>query len=119
MRINDNALLKEMKKNPDKSQRYNNYKVSYLKMNGTKEELSFKQYYDHSTDIYNPYHVNVYDSKGNNVMGGCGPTIEDSYNSLVTQLIQYMQKAESDRNTANQKLNQILAVVSPESDLDD
>lgn len=113
MRIHDDNALREMKKNEDKSKRENNYKVKMLWMNGTKEELTFRQYYDHSCDVYNPFHINVYDSKGNYITSGCGPTIEDSYNNLITSLIQYKSKAEKERNKANEMLSKIVSVVSP------
>ena len=103
MRIHDEIILKAMKKNENKSERRNNYKVKYLKPNGKYEELTFSQYYDHSCDCYNPFHVNVYSESGDNIMSGCGPSIESSYNSLITQLIIYMtqyreEKAESNNN---------------------
>jgi uncharacterized protein YggL (DUF469 family) len=118
MRINDEQLLKDMRKNTEKHLRVNSYKIEYHNFNGKRVELTFNQGYDHSTDVYNPFFVRVYDENGY-VMGGTNSTIEGAYNSLITQLIQYKHKAETERNEARSKLAKIHGIIAPESDDDE
>ena len=119
MRINDENVLKELRKNTEKSKRINSYKVNYMKHNGEYEQLTFNQGYDHSTDIYNPFFVRVYDSNGSCVHSGAGSTIENSYNSLITSLILYLTKTTMDLNSANSKMSQIVGIIRPNIDDDD
>lgn len=118
-RINDESLLRELRKNTEKHKRVNAYKVKYMKFDGTHEELLFKQGYDASTDVYNPFFIRIYDSKGSYIHSGSSSTIEGAYNSLITSLIKYKQKAEGERNEANGKLAQIMGIIKPDSDEDD
>lgn len=114
MRINDENILREMRKNEDKNKRKNSYKVEMRLHNGNKEKLTFLQYYDHSCDIYNPFHINVYNNKGDYIHSGSGATIEDSYNNLITSLILYMNKAKEENHISNDKLTKILGICCPE-----
>lgn len=114
MRSNDEAWLKEIRKNSEKNKRVNSYKIKY-----NDEELTFNQGYDHSTDIYNPFFIRVYNSKGSYIMSGSGPTIEDSYNSLITSLIEYMTKSQNERDEANSKISKILGVIGVADEADD
>lgn len=119
MRINDENLLREMRKDTDKSKRVNSYKVKYMKFNGEYEELTFKQGYDASIDVHNPFFVRVYGS-GNEgcIASGSGYGIENAYNTLITQLILYKTRAENERNSANLKLAQIHGIIRPETEDD-
>lgn len=81
MMIRDNEVLKQMRKDPDKTKREHYYKV---------KDLTFRQSYSNSTDYYNPYSVYIYDSKQQYIASGSGPSIEDSYNNLIQGLIRYM-----------------------------
>jgi hypothetical protein len=121
MRINDEQLLREMRKNTEKHKRVNSYKVNYMKHNGENEELTFNQGYDASTDVYNPFFVRVYNSQGSYIMGGTNSTIEGAYNRLITSLIQYKLKAETERNQAYVKLSKIMGIIAPdlEDEIDD
>jgi hypothetical protein len=116
MRINEVELLKELRKNTDKSKRVNSYKVKYLKFSGEYEELIFNQGYDAGTDCYNPFFVRVYSSDKNYLISGSADSIENSYNSLITSLIQYKDKAEKERDEANVKLAKILGVFDIDAD---
>jgi hypothetical protein len=119
MRINDENLLREMRKNTEKNKRVNIYNVKYRKHNNEEVELLFNQGYDASTDVYNPFFVRVYNEKGSYVMGGTNSTIEGAYNRLITQLILYKEKAETERNEAYVKLSKILAIIAPNIDEDE
>lgn len=117
MRINDETLLKELRKNKDKSKRANNYKIKAIITEvGKKSELTISQGYNASNDIYNPFFVRVYDENGSQVHSGVGATIEQSYNSLLASLIFYKNKAEKARNEANTKLFKIYNIIAPEED---
>lgn len=118
MRINEENILKEMRKSQEKSKRINSYKVSFMQFNGKNEDLTFNQGYDASTDVFNPFFVRVYKDK-NYIMSGTGDNIEKSYNSLITQLIQYKEKAEIERNTAIDKLSQVYKIINPINDNED
>lgn len=113
MRINDENTLREMRKDSDKSKRRNSYKVKVLKFNGERVEYTFQQFYDHSYDVYNPFKIWVYDEKGSNIASGSGPTIEDSYNNMIIDLIEYRDLAREERNESNNKLGKIIGIVSP------
>jgi hypothetical protein len=113
MRINDEQLLREMRSNKEKHLRVNCYKVKYMKFDGKHEELLFNQGYDHSTDIYNPFFVRVY-RNGSYYHSGAGETIEAAYNDLITSLIQYKDKAETERNEAQAKLAKIIGIIAPD-----
>lgn len=113
MRINDEQLLRDMRKNTEKHKRVNSYKVKYMKTDGKYEELTFNQGYDASTDVYNPFFVRVYGDNGY-IMGGTAPNIEDAYNKLITSLIQYKLKAETERNAAYAKLSKIMGIIAPD-----
>jgi hypothetical protein len=113
MRINDENILKELRKNKEKNKRINSYKVRYMKHNGVYEELLFNQGYDHSCDVYNPFFVRVYDSKGNYIHSGCGSTIENSYNGLISSLILYLEDARNKLNYQTVKLSEIQKIINP------
>ena len=119
MRINDENILKEMRKNTDKSKRVNSYKVKYMKFNGQYEELTFNQGYDASTDCYNPFFICVYNSNNSSIISSSGSTIENAYNSLITSLIQYEGEAIRQREKYNAKLAKINGILNPDSDDDD
>ena len=116
MRINDESVLRELRKNKEKNKRINAYKVNYLRIDGQKVDLLFNQGYDASTDYYNPFFVRVYNEAGSYIMGGSSGTIEGAYNELITQLIQYKDKAENERNEAYLKLSKILGILVPTDD---
>ena len=71
MKINDSDKLKELRKDPIKSNRRHSYEH---------KNVLFNQYYDHSTDIRNPYHVNLY-VNGDYAHGASGVTIVASISS--------------------------------------
>lgn len=120
MRINDEQLLRDIRKNTEKHKRVNSYKVKYMKHDGKYEELTFNQGYDASMDVYNPFFVRVYGDNGY-IMGGSAPNIEGAYNKLITSLIQYKLKAETERNQAYVKLSKIMGIIAPdlEDEIDD
>jgi hypothetical protein len=99
--IYDENTLKDMRKSPDKTLRRNKYKVG---------EFTFHQFYDHSTDIYNPFKVYVYNKEGSYIYGGSGPTIEASYHNLIKSAIEYSEQYKNERNKLINKVGQALAV---------
>ena len=104
MRINDENLLREMRKNPDKRKRVNSYEH---------RGLLYNQGYDHSTDVYNPFFVHVY--KDNSyLMGGSGATIEEAYHNLIHQSLLYMQQYRDERNDYANKVGQVLSIFKKE-----
>lgn len=118
MRINDESILKEMRKSLDKKERINSYKVKYMLHNGTYEELTFNQGYDASNDVYNSFFIRVYNSNNSYIVSGSGPTIEDSYNNLISSLILYLTNARQERDDSNKKLNLIYGIINPENEED-
>lgn len=109
MRINDENILRDMRKNKEKSQRENCYEHRGLK---------YRQFYDASTDAYRPYKIYVYQN-GTYVGGGCGTNIEESYNDAIASTLLFQLQYLKERNELIQRVGQAMSILSPQSDTDD
>ncbi len=101
--------LKDLRNNIDKSKRANYYEL---------KGFTYKQFYDHSTDVYNPFKVYVYKDNGY-VMGGVGPTIEAAYHNLILSSIEYMEKYKQERNELINKVAKVNSILNPDKDEDE